>query len=76
MIGSIPCIPMDTIRSIYIMWHSEMEENKQKIVQGHLDTPLNSEGEKQADLVGRALKHVLFNTCYSSNLVHAVDTAK
>jgi probable phosphoglycerate mutase len=67
---------MDTIRSIYIVRHGETEENKQKIVQGQLDTPLNSEGEKQADLVGSALKHVPFDTCYSSDLVRAADTAK
>jgi broad specificity phosphatase PhoE len=66
---------MDIIR-VYIVRHGETEENKQKIIQGHLDTPLNSEGERQADLVAHALKDVPFDVCYSSDLRRAVDTAK
>ncbi len=41
---------------VYIVRHAQAEENKQKIIQGHLDTNLNSEGEKEADLVAKALK--------------------
>ena len=66
---------MDTIR-VYIVRHGETEENKQKIVQGHLDTPLNSEGERQSDIVASALKDVPFDVCYSSDLRRAADTAK
>ena len=66
---------MDLIR-VYIVRHGETEENKQKIIQGHLDSPLNSEGERQADLVAGALKDVPFDVCYSSDLRRAVDTAK
>ena len=66
---------MDTVR-IYIVRHEGAAENNQKIVQGHLDTRLNSEGERQSDLVAKALKDVPFDTCYSSDLQRAVETAK
>jgi len=66
---------MGTVR-IYIVRHGETEENKQKIIQGHLDTALNFEGERQADLVAKALKDIPFDACYSSDLRRAVDTAK
>ena len=73
-------MPTDTIRvsqtRVYIVRHAETEENKQKIVQGHLDTILNSEGERQADLVAKALKDIPFDVAYSSNLKRAMDTAK
>ena len=66
---------MDKIR-IYIVRHGETEENKQKIIQGHLDTLLNSVGERQAKIVASALKDVPFDVCYSSDLRRAADTAK
>ena len=66
---------MNTIR-IYVVRHGETEENRQKIVQGHLDTSLNSEGERQSDLLAKALKDVPFDACYSSDLQRAVQTAK
>ena len=66
---------MDTVR-IYIVRHGETEENTQKIIQGQLDTQLNSEGEKQADLVGKALHDIPFDVCYSSDLRRAVSTAE
>ena len=71
---------LDTIRSshtsVYILRHGQTEENKQKIIQGQLDTALNSEGERQADLVAKALKDIPFDVCYSSDLQRATDTAK
>jgi hypothetical protein len=75
-----PPMSTDTIRvsqtRVYIVRHGETEENKQKIIQGHLDTILNSEGERQADLVAKALKDISFDVAYSSNLKRATDTAK
>ena len=66
---------MDTVR-IYVVRHGETEENKQKIIQGQLDTQLNSEGEKQADLVAKALRDIPFDVCYSSDLKRAASTAE
>lgn len=66
---------MNTVR-VYIVRHGETEENKQKIIQGQLDTALNSEGERQADLVAEALRDVPFDVSYSSDLRRAADTAK
>jgi len=68
-------MPMNAVR-IYVVRHGETEENRQKIVQGHLDTSLNSEGERQSDLLAKALKDVPFDACYSSDLRRAVETAK
>jgi probable phosphoglycerate mutase len=65
---------MDSTR-IYIVRHGQTEENKQKIIQGHLDTLLNPEGERQAGLVAEALKAIPFDACYSSDLRRAADTA-
>ncbi|KAI0302197.1 histidine phosphatase superfamily [Russula brevipes] len=61
---------------IYIVRHGETRENKQKIIQGQLDTVLNFEGERQADLVAGALNDVPFDVCYSSDLQRAMATAK
>jgi probable phosphoglycerate mutase len=73
-------MPTDTSRvsqtRVYIVRHGQTEENKQKIIQGHLDTILNYEGERQADLVATALKDIPFDVAYSSNLKRATDTAK
>ena len=66
---------MDTVR-VYIIRHGETEENRKKIIQGQLDTRLNSEGERQADLAAKALKDVPFDICYSSDLQRAADTAE
>jgi probable phosphoglycerate mutase len=66
---------MDTVR-IYIVRHGETEENKQKIIQGQLDTQLNLEGEKQADLVAKALRDIPFDVCYSSDLRRTACTAE
>jgi broad specificity phosphatase PhoE len=66
---------MDSVQ-IYIVRHGETEENKQKIIQGHLDTQLNSTGEKQADLVAKALRDIPFDVCYSSDLKRAASTAE
>ncbi|KAI0306421.1 phosphoglycerate mutase-like protein [Multifurca ochricompacta] len=73
--GKIHGTSMETVQ-VYIVRHGETEENRRKIIQGQLDTPLNLEGEKQADLVARALKDVPFNTCYSSDLRRAASTAE
>jgi len=73
-------MPTDTIQvsqtRVYIVRHAETEDNNQKIIQGHLDTILNSEGERQADLVAIALKDIPFDAAYSSDLKRATDTAK
>jgi probable phosphoglycerate mutase len=71
---------MDTIppsyTNVYILRHGQTEENKQKIIQGQLDTILNPEGERQSDLVANALKDIPFDVCYSSDLQRATSTAK
>ena len=57
---------MDTVR-IYIVRHEGAAENNQKIVQGHLDTSLDSEGARLSDLLAEALKDVPFDVCFWSD---------
>ena len=44
--------------------------------QGHIDTPLNDIGEKQAEIAGKALENVEFNRAYSSDLKRAHKTCQ
>lgn len=52
--------------------HGETDYNRSKIIQGHLDTPLNAEGEAQAGVVARYLAQTTsFDAMYSSDLQRA-----
>ena len=45
-------------------------------VKGHVDTPLNDFGEKQAQAVGKALKNVAFHQAFTSDLKRAFKTCQ
>lgn len=62
----------------YIVRHGETAHNVLKIIQGHIDTPLNEEGEAQAVVLARFLrgKEIKFSKAYSSDLVRAKKTAE
>jgi 2,3-bisphosphoglycerate-dependent phosphoglycerate mutase len=64
------------IAHVYIVRHGETQENRDKIIQGQLDTSLNSLGRKQARLVGDALKEIPFDAAYSSDLKRAVSVSE
>lgn len=60
---------------VYFIRHGETDENRQKIIQGQLDTLLNETGLKQAALVACALRPVIFDVALSSDLSRAATTA-
>lgn len=62
-----------TITRVYLVRHGETDANRNGIIQGHLDTPLNEPGTEQARLVGKALSAIQFNEAYSSDLSRAVQ---
>lgn len=55
----------------YIVRHGETDENRQRIIQGQLDTDLNAAGLEQAQLTAKALENVLFSAAYTSDLSRA-----
>lgn len=61
---------------IYIIRHGETEGNKNSVVQGRLDLPLNEDGRLLARLTGEKLKDIKFDVCYSSPLLRAKQTAE
>ena len=63
------------VARVYIVRHGETEHNRQGIIQGHLDTPLNATGIEQARLAADALADVPFGTAYSSDLQRARKVA-
>ena len=50
--------------------------NKQTILQGHLDAPLNEEGERQAQVAAEHLRDIKFDAIFSSDLLRAARTAE
>jgi phosphoserine phosphatase len=60
---------------IYITRHGETEWNKEKRMQGWLDSSLTALGRKQAQWLGERLKNVEFHAIYSSSLGRAYETA-
>ena len=61
--------------TIYIVRHGETDANLNKIIQGHLDVPLNDTGRSQARLLSQALRTVPFTRAWSSDLQRASDVS-
>ena len=59
------------VARIYIVRHGETDENRQGIMQGHLDTKLNAAGIEQAEFAANALERVPFQRAFSSDLDRA-----
>lgn len=57
--------------TIWIVRHGETQENKDKILQGQLDTELNEDGVEQAKRVADSLKSIPFDAVFSSDLSRA-----
>ncbi len=56
-------------KTLYIVRHGQTDLNKQGIVQGRgMNTELNSEGRKQAELFYTAYRHIPFDKIYVSEL--------
>ena len=63
---------------LYIVRHGQTHKNKQKVLQGRSDLPLNDEGRAQALEVGDKLNELGIKPeiLYSSPLIRAVETAE
>jgi len=61
---------------IIIVRHGETDSNKLRIVQGHLDVPLNSTGLTQATTAAKFLEKYQIDVIFSSDLKRAYVTAK
>ena len=61
---------------IYIIRHGETDANKNKIMQGWLDKPLNENGIELAKEVGTNLKGIKFKEAFTSPLTRALETCK
>lgn len=61
---------------ILLIRHGETAWNAVRRLQGHLDIPLNAEGERQAAALGRALLDESLDAIYSSDLQRARQTAQ
>ncbi|MBE6041639.1 MAG: histidine phosphatase family protein [Clostridiales bacterium] len=63
---------------LYIVRHGETAKNKQKLLQGRSDFPLNEKGRDQAAQVGQMLgaRGITVDSIYTSPLVRAVETAQ
>lgn len=61
---------------VYLIRHGETDLNKEKRLQGQTDIPLNEYGRHLAEITGRALAEVCFDSVFSSPLNRAVETAE
>ncbi|MFA6533114.1 MAG: histidine phosphatase family protein [Patescibacteria group bacterium] len=62
--------------TLYIVRHGETDWNIKKIIQGHVDIPLNKKGEAQAKELAKKLRNVKFDAVFSSDLIRAKRTAE
>lgn len=69
-------MPKNKLTKFYIVRHGETDWNAKKIVQGHIDIPLNDTGEKQAHEVAKKFKNIQFDLVFSSDLIRAKRTAE
>jgi alpha-ribazole phosphatase len=56
--------------------HGETDKNKEGILQGHLDIPLNKKGIGEAVELGKFLGQLKFDLIFSSDLTRALQCAK
>ena len=61
---------------ILLIRHGETAWNRERRMQGHIDTPLNEEGLQQAQALGAALASEKPDAIYASDLQRALVTAQ
>lgn len=64
-----------SIQRIYLVRHGETDFNVQHRWQGHLQTPLNENGQAQVAALGEYFKTIAVDEIISSDLIRAHDTA-
>lgn len=62
--------------TLYLVRHGETDCNRNQLLCGWGDPPLNGRGRKQAVAAAMALKNVDFHHAYSSGLKRATETAQ
>ena len=62
--------------TIYLVRHGRTDWNDKKLVQGHIDIPLNLEGQATAKELAIELNNIEFDKVYSSDLLRAKQTAE
>lgn len=76
-ISDIPSqVERDVTFHITVARHGETQSNRDKILQGHIDTCLNEHGRKQAKCAGERLSQIHFTHVISSDLKRAYETAQ
>lgn len=61
---------------LVLIRHGESVANRQRILQDHLDSPLNDTGRQQAAALAEALSEDRFAAAYASDLLRAQETAR
>lgn len=69
-------LPTTAPTTILLIRHGETAWNAERRLQGHLDIPLNPEGERQARLLAAALASAPLDVLVSSDLMRARQTAQ
>jgi broad specificity phosphatase PhoE len=62
--------------TIYLIRHGRTDWNDKKLIQGHTDIPLNSEGKTTARKIAKKLKGIRFDKIYSSDLLRSSQSAE
>lgn len=60
---------------VMLIRHAETPWNRERRMQGHIDTPLSEAGRAQAAALGQRLAGARFDALYSSDLARARETA-
>jgi len=63
-------------KSFYFLRHGETDWNKQGLMQGHTDIPLNDTGRAQAEAAAAILARVPIDRIVASPLIRAYETAE
>ncbi len=61
---------------LYVLRHGTTIWNEKALLQGDTDIPLDENGIRLAEELGKALQHTRFDKCYSSPLSRAMQTAE
>ncbi|MEK6826589.1 MAG: histidine phosphatase family protein [Nanoarchaeota archaeon] len=56
--------------------HGETQDNKEGILQGHLDVSLNETGLKEAEKIAEHLRRIKFDAIFSSDLTRGMQCAQ
>ena len=64
------------VTRVILIRHAETPWNRERRMQGHIDTPLSDAGRAQAEALAQRLADVRFGALYSSDLSRAHETAR